>query len=84
MASLLKAVKEVGADYFYVDRLNRRFGVWSSVQSLLNEHFPYLIAKYRRILFEENASREYSERLMVSVNSFARKQGLNDKMRLCF
>ena len=84
MAPLLKAVKEVGIDYFYVDRLNRRFGVWSSVHNLLKEHFPYLIGNYRRILFEENASREYSERLMVSVNSFARKQGLNDKMRLCF
>ena len=39
LTPLLKAVKDVGDDYFYVDRLNRRFGVWASLKSLLQEHF---------------------------------------------
>ena len=82
--SLLWAVKDVGADYFYVDRLNRRFGVWQSLKSILQEHFPDLIEAYRKLLFNEGASREYSERLMSSVSCLARRQGLDDKMRLCF
>ena len=84
LTSLLKAVKDVGADYFYVDRLNRRFGVWLSLKSLLWEHFPDLVGKYRRIFFNERASTEYSDRLIATVNCLARKQGLDGRMRLCF
>ncbi len=81
---LLKAIKDVGVDYFYVDRLNRRFGVWLSLRSLLQEHFPALIGKYRKFLFDESARQEYSERFMSSVNGLAREQGIDGKMRLCF
>lgn len=84
LVPLLKAVQDVGVDYFYIDRLNRRFGVWQSLRSLLQEYFPYLIDEYRKILFDESAGREYSERLMSSVNHIARKQGLDGKMRICF
>jgi DNA repair photolyase len=84
LTSLLKAVKDVGADYFYVDRLNRRFGVWPSLKSLLQEHFPDLIDEYRWIFFNERASTEYSDRLIATVNCLARKQGLDGRMRLCF
>jgi DNA repair photolyase len=84
LVPLLKAVQDVGADYFYIDRLNRRFGVWQSLRSLLQEHFPHLIDGYRKIMFDESASREYSEGLMSLVNRLARKQGLDGKLRLCF
>jgi len=84
LTPLLKAVKDVGADYFYVDRLNRRFGVWPSLKSLLQEHFPDLMDEYRWIFFNERASREYSDRLIVTVDCLARKQGLDGRMRLCF
>jgi len=82
--SLLRAVKDVGADYFYVDRLNRRFGVWQSLKGILQEHFPGLIQVYRKLLFDESGKREYSERLISSVNCLARRHGLDDKMRVCF
>lgn len=81
---LLKAVKEVGADYFYIDRLNPRFGVWPSVKSLLQRCFPNLVEDYRRVLFDGRARMEYSERLVSTAISLARKQGLDDRMRLCF
>jgi len=84
LTTLLKAVKDVGADYFYVDRLNRRFGVWPSLKSLLQEHFPDLMDEYRWIFFNERASREYSDRLIATVNCLAKKQGLDGRMRLCF
>jgi len=81
---LLHAIKEVGVDYFYVDRLNRRFGVWQALRSLLNEHFPELTDRYQKILFEAKAGEEYSTRLMRLVYHLARKQGLEDKVKLCF
>ncbi len=82
--SLLRAVKDVGVDYFYVDQLNRRFGVWQSLRNMLQEHSPDLIEVYRKLLFDEGARREYSEQLISSANYLARRQGLDDKMRLCF
>jgi DNA repair photolyase len=81
--SLLRVVKEVGADYFYVDRLNLRFGVWKSLLGLLQEHFPHLVEDYRRILFNASASDAYAERLASVVNRLSAKQGLNTKLRLC-
>ena len=57
--SLLRAIKDVGVDYFYVDRLNRRFGVWQSLKGILQEHFPGLLEVYRKLLFDEGAGNEY-------------------------
>lgn len=82
--SLLRAVKDAGIDYFYVDRLNPRFGVWQSLKGMLQKHFPDLIEVYRKLLYNEISRREYSERLISSVSLLARKYGLDGKMRLCF
>ena len=84
LRSLLREIKDVGVDYFYVDRLNRRFGLWPSLKGLLQKHFPELIEGYRKFLFDESARKEYSERLMSSINYLVGRQGLDDKMRLCF
>jgi DNA repair photolyase len=81
--SLLKAVKEVGADYFYVDRLNLRFGVWKPLLDLLQQHFPQLTEDYRHILFNASASDAYSQRLASIVNRLAAKEGLDTKLKLC-
>ena len=81
--SLLKAVKEVGADYFYVDRLNLRFGVWKSLLDLLQQHFLELTEDYRHILFNASASDAYSQRLASIVNRLAAKEGLDTKLKLC-
>jgi DNA repair photolyase len=83
LLELLKAIKDVGADYFYVDRLNPRFGVWPSLKLLLQGHFPELIADYGRILFNEPVRSEYSSRLIAKVSSLARRLGLDDKMTVC-
>jgi len=84
LESLLRAVKDTGIDYFYVDRLNPRFGVWPSLRGMLQKHFPDLIEVYRRLLYNENDRSEYSERLASSAVSLAKKHGLDDKMKLCF
>jgi len=84
LGPLLRSIKVAGVDYFYVDRLNRRFGVWPALKGVLQKHFPDYLELYRRLLFDENAKREYSERLMNSVYSLARRYGLDDRMSLCF
>lgn len=84
ITALLEAVREAGVDYFYVDRLNRRFGVWQSLKGLLQGHFPGLIEQYRQAFFNEDASAEYSDRLMSSVSRTAGSLGLEGKMKLCF
>jgi DNA repair photolyase len=82
--SLLNAVKEVGADYFYVDRLNPRYGVWPSVRGLLRERFPHLTEEYKKILFNKAVREKYSLTLVDTVSKLARQLGFAEKMRLLF
>ena len=84
LTQLLNAVKDAGVDYFYVDRLNPRFGVWPSLKGILQKHFPDLVEVYRKLLYDERAREEYSGRLVTSINLLARRQGLDDKIVLCF
>jgi len=81
---LFNAVKDAGVDYFYVDRLNPRFGVWPSLKGILQKHFPDLVEVYRKLLYDERAREEYSRRLVTTINLLARRQGLDDKIVLCF
>jgi DNA repair photolyase len=82
ITALLKAVKGAGVDYFYVDKLNLRYGVWPALLKLLHEHYPDLIPEYRKIFFENVAKAAYSTNLTLSVNAIARKLGMDDKMNL--
>jgi len=84
LTQLLNAVKDASVDYFYVDRLNPRFGVWPSLKGILQKHFPDLVEVYRKLLYDERAREEYSRRLVTSINLLARRQGLDDKIVLCF
>ena len=81
---LLNAVKDVGADYFYVDRLNPRYGVWSSLKVLLHERFPHLVEDYKKILFSKSVRERYSERLVARLGKLAEQLRLSDKMSLIF
>jgi DNA repair photolyase len=84
LRSLLNAVREVGADYFYVDRLNPRYGVWPSLKCVLHERLPHLTQKYKKILFNRQVRAKYSEELATRVNKLAKQAGLSDKMSLIF
>jgi DNA repair photolyase len=81
---LLRAVEEVGVDYFYVDQLNRRFGLWPALKRLLGDHFPELIPAYQRLFFDEPVRENYTKRLALTVRGAVRKLGLEDKLTLCF
>lgn len=84
LLGLLEAIRDVGVDYFYIDRLNPRYGVWPSLKRLLERHFPYLVREYQKILFDGWIRMEYSEKLRLVVNRLARKLQLDEKMRQCF
>ena len=83
ISSILKAIKDIGVDYFYVDKLNLRYGVWPALLKLLHEHRPDLIADYRKICFDFAAKTAYSEQLASRVRQIASGLGIIDKMTLC-
>jgi len=84
LSLLLKTVREVDPDYFYVDRLNPRYGVWPSLKGLLQEHFPHLTEEYKKILFNGRVRKEYSIGLATTVSKLATEVGLTGKMSLLF
>jgi DNA repair photolyase len=83
ITSLLKAVKDIGVDYFYVDKLNLRYGVWPALLKLLHEHYPALLADYRKILFENDAKIAYTDDFISRARRIANKLGIADMMTLC-
>jgi DNA repair photolyase len=83
ITDLLKAVKDAGADYFYVDKLNLRYGVWQDLLKLLKQHYPALLPEYRKIFFDPGAKEAYVTNLAASVNMQVSKIGLMDKMQNC-
>ncbi len=83
ITSILKVLKDIGVDYFYVDKLNLRYGVWPALLKLLHEHYPELIAEYRKIFFEAGAKMAYSDGLISRANGVANQLGIADKMTLC-
>jgi DNA repair photolyase len=82
--SLLKAVKDIRVDFFYVDKLNLRYGVWSALLKLLREHYPAFLADYRQIFFENKARMSYLADLSSRARRIAGELGIADKMTLCF
>jgi DNA repair photolyase len=84
LSGLLKDIKEAGVAYFYIDRLNLRFGVWPAVRALLEKHYPHLVDGCRKVLFNAPDREAYTLRLASMVRRVARKQGIEDRMMLCF
>jgi len=54
IVNLFEDLAEAKVDHIIVDRLNMRRGVWSSVVRFLDEHYPDLVAEYRRVFWSRN------------------------------
>jgi DNA repair photolyase len=80
---LLKAIKDTDVDYFYVDKLNLRFGVWQGVMKMLREHYPDLIEEYRKIFFHPAAHAAYADNIAHCARQIASTLGIAAKMTLC-
>lgn len=82
--TLLKSIKEIGVDYFYLDKLNLRYGVWPALTKFLREHYPSLLPEYRKIYFENAAKAAYLTSLSSTVNVAVKKLGLDNKINCIF
>lgn len=83
ITSILKALKDIGVDYFYIDKLNLRYGVWPALLKLLHEHYPSLMDEYRKIYFNNFTKTAYLDELASRARRIAGELGIADKMTLC-
>lgn len=82
ITALLKTVKDLQVDGFYMDKLNLRYGVWPSLSKLLAKHYPALLPEYRKIFFNNAAKADYIDILISRINNLTRKLGVDDKINL--
>lgn len=68
----------------YVDKLNLRFGVWESICPVLKKYDSRFLTQYKNILFNKVAALKYSAALSERVRFFARRYGLENKLRILF
>ena len=81
--SLMSRVAAAGAERIWVDALNRRPRVWPAVADLLRAHFPELLPRYRRILFDAAARAEYLGSLQARIEQAAQRAAVADRVRAC-
>jgi len=84
LMDLLDVVAEINPDYFLVDRLNPRYGIWRTVSATLSSYDPELIPEYRKILYDRQARGWYTFKLRQRIRDQAKQRALVSKMRLCF
>jgi DNA repair photolyase len=80
ITALLKTVKDVGVDYFYLDKLNLHYGVWPALLKLLIEHYPTLLPEYRKVFFGGAAKETYKDNLSQKIHAIAGTLGMTGKM----
>lgn len=72
--ALFQRAADLGVDKIWADALNPRPGVWESVSTLLDESFPGLRERYRRVLFSKPVRKAYlagfHERVERAVKRF--------------
>jgi len=81
---LLERAADLGVDEIWVDALNPRPKVWSSVAHLLRTQFPDLYEGYSRILFDSGSREQYLAKLRQHVNSASERFFLHDRVSICF
>lgn len=80
---LFHAVAQVQPDRVFVDRLNRRAGMWPAVASAASTLDPALPSEYKRVLFSSESSL-YSAVLRERVAKVAESHGLLKRIEWCF
>jgi len=83
IAWLMEWMARLPVTHFYVDRLNFRPGVASSVRQMLEGHFPHLVERYREIETDDRASQEFEQALYSRVRKLAGRCGVEAKLRGC-
>jgi len=65
--------------YVLVDRLNMRWGVWSSIVKFLERYYPDLMPEYKRIFWSEN---DYFKQVKVKIFKLCNEHGI--KCEFCY
>ena len=82
--SMFQRAAELSVGVIWVDALNPRPKVWSSIDSLLRKKYPDLLERYRQILFDRKTRAAYLSELRHSVTQAGTKFSLADKVTVCF
>ena len=82
--SMFQRAAELAIDVIWVDALNPRPKVWSSVANLLRKKCPDLLDRYRQILFNHKTRAAYLSELQDRVTLAGTKFSLADKVTICF
>jgi len=80
LAELFRLAREANVDHIWTDMLNPRPLVWPSVQTLLKSHWPTLLERYRRILFDPVYRADYEEQLNQRIRQAAAHFRLTDRL----
>jgi len=83
LRGLFAAVAEARPDSLFVDRLNRRSGMWPAVEAAASALAGGLVPEYRRVLFSAESGR-YESELRARVSDAAVACGLADCITWCF
>ncbi|TFH33896.1 MAG: radical SAM protein [Dehalococcoidia bacterium] len=83
LRAVFESVAAVQPDRLFVDRLNRRTGMWPDVRAAVSALDVDLVPEYQRILFSQQP-REYESLLRKRVSDVATAHGLLDRIEWCF
>jgi DNA repair photolyase len=75
----LQQIVSAGADYIYVDKLNLKPGLWTSLHLLLRKDYPQLCEKWKDILLSKN---DYYEKLKPQIDAASKE--LKIECKFCF
>jgi DNA repair photolyase len=81
--ALFERAADFDVDVIWVDALNPRPKVWESLQALLNQEFPDLVDRYRRILFSKPVRDAYLKGIRDRVTRAAEKMRVADRVSGC-
>lgn len=81
LGNLIAAFADVGVDWIYLDLLNPRPGVWASLYPVLRDHYPHLVPRYRRVLFNQWERRQYASRLRERIGKLSRLYHMEERLR---
>jgi DNA repair photolyase len=78
---LIARVAPLPITHFYVDRLNFRSGVASSVRATLKRYFPAALGQFDAVASDPDADAAYQQALGKRARALADKHGVADKIR---
>jgi DNA repair photolyase len=84
LEELPDVIAGINRDYFLVNRLNPRYGIWPAVSATLSRYDPGPIPKYQGILHDKHTRDRYTSKLGRRIREEAKQRGLAGKMQLRF